>query len=171
MSDGYTGTPAGISIYTGTGAVAPAIGDVVLDSSNDSEYVCVSVSGTTYTWERLGRDSSWALDTAVVHVTGTKGDLLYWSDTDTTDHLAANTTNTKKFLSMTSSTPSWTTLAKGDVGLGNVTNDAQVKASVGTTKGDIIYFSGSAAPERLGIGSAGQVLTVSSSGVPSWAAN
>jgi len=30
MSDGFTGTPAGISIYTGTGAVAPAVGDVVI---------------------------------------------------------------------------------------------------------------------------------------------
>lgn len=171
MSDGHTGIPAGISIYSGSGAVAPAVGDVVLDSSNDSEYVCISVSGTTYIWERLGRDSSWALDNAVVHSSGAAGDLLYWSNTDTTSHLAGNTTSTKKFLSMTNSTPSWVTLAKGDVGLANVTNDAQVKASVGTKKGDIIYFTGSAAPTRLEIGTAGQVLSVSNDGIPTWAAN
>ena len=60
---------------------------------------------------------------------------------------------------------------KSQLSLNNVTNDAQIAKSIGTTKGDIIYFDGAADPERLGIGSAGQVLTVSSSGIPSWAAN
>ena len=60
---------------------------------------------------------------------------------------------------------------KSQLGLNNVTNDAQIAKSIGTTKGDIIYFDGAADPKRLGIGSAGQVLTVSSSGIPSWAAN
>lgn len=55
MSDGFVGTPAGVGYGT------PAVGDVVIDNSSDSEYVCVSVSGTTYTWERLGPDGSWAL--------------------------------------------------------------------------------------------------------------
>ena len=39
--------------------------------------------------------------------------------------------------------------------------------SVLTTKGDIVYYSGSG-PTRLPIGQDGQVLTVSSSGVPNW---
>jgi len=39
--------------------------------------------------------------------------------------------------------------------LNNVTNDAQIAKSVGTTKGDIIYFTGSSAPTRLGIGTSG----------------
>jgi hypothetical protein len=38
-----------------------------------------------------------------------------------------------------------------------------------TTTGDIIYASAANTPARLGIGSSGQVLTVSS-GIPSWAA-
>lgn len=102
ISDGWQGVPAGISDYT-----TPSVGDVVI--KGDSEYVCISVSGTTYTWELLGRDSSFALDDAVIH-----NSLL-------------------------------------------------------TTEGDIIYRS-SSAPARLGIGNAGQVLTVSG-GVPVWADN
>ena len=106
ISDGWTGVPAGITDYT-----TPIVGDVVL--KGDAEYVCISITGTgsniTYTWELLGRDSSFALDNAVIH-----NNLL-------------------------------------------------------TTTGDIIYRS-STAPTRLGIGTAGQVLTVSG-GVPVWADN
>jgi len=47
--------------------------------------------------------------------------------------------------------------------------DTTVKAlSPGTTAGDIDYYTSSTAKSRLGIGSSGQVLTVSG-GVPSWA--
>lgn len=60
-------------------------------------------------------------------------------------------------------------LAKADVGLGNVTNDAQVKASLGTAKGDLLYWSASATPARLGIGTNGYFLTVSN-GAPAWSA-
>lgn len=38
-----------------------------------------------------------------------------------------------------------------------------------TTKGDIIYASAANTPARLGIGTSGQILRVSSSGVPEWA--
>ena len=41
------------------------------------------------------------------------------------------------------STPTWETFSASTVGLGNVTNDTQVKASLGTTAGDILYWSGS----------------------------
>jgi hypothetical protein len=44
---------------------------------------------------------------------------------------------------------------------------AYVEKSTLTTTGDIIYASGANTPARLGIGSTGQVLTVSG-GVPSW---
>jgi len=39
-----------------------------------------------------------------------------------------------------------------------------------TTTGDTIYSSSGSTPARLGIGTSGQVLTVSGGGVPSWAA-
>ena len=44
-----------------------------------------------------------------------------------------------------------------------------IQKTLTTTTGDIIYASGANTPARLGIGSSGQVLTVSG-GVPSWAA-
>jgi hypothetical protein len=47
--------------------------------------------------------------------------------------------------------------------------DAQIPDSLLTTTGDIIYASGASTPARLGVGSTGQVLSVSG-GVPAWAA-
>lgn len=48
-------------------------------------------------------------------------------------------------------------------------NSAFVSKSLTTTTGDIIYASGANTPARLGVGSSGQVLTVSG-GVPAWGA-
>ena len=45
--------------------------------------------------------------------------------------------------------------------------DAQIPDSLLTTTGDVIYASGASTPARLGIGSTGQVLTVSG-GLPAW---
>jgi len=45
---------------------------------------------------------------------------------------------------------------------------AAIPKSTVTTNGDVIYATGSSAVTRLGIGSAGQVLTVAA-GIPSWA--
>lgn len=49
-------------------------------------------------------------------------------------------------------------LVKADIGLGNVTNDAQIAKSIGTAKGDIITFTASGVPVRKGIGANGQIL-------------
>ena len=48
------------------------------------------------------------------------------------------------------------------LGLGSVTNDAQVKLSTATTKGDIYAATASSTVTRLGVGSNGQVLTADS---------
>ena len=63
--------------------------------------------------------------------------------------------------------PTWATFSASTVGLSNVTNDAQIPKSIGTTKGDIIYFDGNASPKRLAIGTNGEVLKIVS-GIPSW---
>ena len=65
------------------------------------------------------------------------------------------------------SAPAWATFSSSTVGLGNVTNDAQIKASVGTAKGDMIYFTASATPARLAIGTAGYTLQATANG-PVW---
>ncbi len=53
-------------------------------------------------------------------------------------------------------------LTKSDVGLSNVTNDAQVKLSTVTAKGDLIAGTASATVAALGVGTNGFVLTADS---------
>lgn len=53
-------------------------------------------------------------------------------------------------------------------GDGNVIKDTYIKKSVGTTAGDLLYFSAANTPARLAKGSNGQVLMVNSSGNLSW---
>lgn len=63
------------------------------------------------------------------------------------------------------------TETKTDLSLNNVTNDAQIAKSLGTTQGDIIYFTGSATPVRLAKGAATEVLTMNAGATaPEWAA-
>lgn len=149
LADGDTTSPITISgeSYTQTN------GDVVL--YDGKEYVW-----TGSAWEQLGDESSWALANAVINKTGTTGDLLYWSNTDTPSHLAIGTGD-NKFLTISNGVPAWGTVGKSDVGLGNVTNDKQIPFSTATTAGDLIYYNGTSYT-RLGIGSAGQVLQVNS---------
>ncbi len=58
--------------------------------------------------------------------------------------------------------PAWTALTSSDVGLGNVTNDAQISKSIGTAKGDLIAYTASNSPVRLPVGANGQYLVVDS---------
>lgn len=100
LTDGAnTTTLAGTGLSKTTGFVA---GDVVIYS--DSEFVWTGSS-----WERLGRDSSWALDSAVVHKSDftAKGQLLKGTGNGTYDTLAPNTDTTGKVLYMASSTAAW----------------------------------------------------------------
>jgi len=52
------------------------------------------------------------------------------------------------------------TVTKAQIGLTNVTDDVQVKASIGTAAGDMITFTGANTPVRVGIGTTGQALVV-----------
>lgn len=73
-------------------------------------------------------------------------DIMYSSAAKTPERLAANTSTTKKFLRMTGTgsagtAPTWDTVTKSDVGLSNVTNNAQVKGlSSGTTSGHLVTW-------------------------------
>lgn len=66
------------------------------------------------------------------------GSIPYQSNTDTTSLLSPNTTTTKKFLRQTGTgtngaAPAWDTVTASDVGLGNVSNTAQVTSVTGTS--------------------------------------
>jgi hypothetical protein len=72
--------------------------------------------------------------------------------------IPSQTGNSGKYLTTNGTTASW-----GTVDLSSKTDKSTL-----TTTGDIYYASSANTPARLGIGSTGQVLTVSS-GLPSWA--
>lgn len=173
----------------GTGQTSYTIGDILYASSTS---VLSKLGGNTTTTRKFLRSVAATSGTAVAPAwdtvtatdvglsdvtntaalnknTGAKGDIIYWSATNTPAHLTNTSSTTKNFLSITSQVPAWTTLSKSDVGLGNVTNDAQIKAALGTAKGDLLYWSASATPARLGIGTNGYFLTVSN-GAPAWSA-
>ena len=65
-----------------------------------------------------------------------------------------------------SGAPTWATFTTSTVGLGNVSNNANLNGATGT-KGDMIYWSGTNTPARLGIGTAGYLLQATTNG-PSW---
>jgi len=100
-------------------------------------------------------------------------DTYYRGSGGVLTRLAPNTTATKKFLRMTGdgeagAAPAWDTVTATDVGLSNVTNDAQVALSEYTAEGDILVGTGAGAVAAVTIGDTGDVLTVSG-GTATWA--
>ena len=129
-----------------------------------SEYVEISASlalGETSATAYRGDRGKEAYDHASAKGTAYASGL-YKITTNSEGHVTAATAVQKSDITAFS-------LTNSDVGLGNVTNDEQIAKSIGTTAGDIIYFTGDSTPARLAIGTSGQVLTVNSSGVPAWA--
>ena len=53
-------------------------------------------------------------------------------------------------------------ITKSTISLGNVTNDAQIAKSIGTTKGDLIVFTASGTPVRIPVEADGKVFTADS---------
>jgi hypothetical protein len=108
LTDGATtATLAGTGLRKTTDFDA---GDVVIYS--DSEFVW-----TGSAWERLGRDSSWALDSAVIKKSEFTaiGQLIYGTGNGTYSFLTGNTAATDKVLYMkgtgtAAKAPSWVTL-------------------------------------------------------------
>jgi len=167
--DGTSGKPTLVSVNNYT----PIVGDVILASDSDAEYVCVAVNDTTnpitYTWERLGRDGSFALTDEVIlkSLTSTAGDMIYASSAKNPARLAIGAANT--FLQSDGTKPVWTTIDHTTVGLEKVSNNSNLNKDSGA-KGDLIYWSAKDMPARLTATTDGYVLTLKN-GAPSWEAN
>ena len=96
------------------------------------------------------------------------GDLIYGGALGSRSRLAAPISSSKHVLTSTgtgtaSQAPQWEIIDSSHVGLGNVTNDAQIAKSVGAAKGDLVVFTSANTPANLPVGIDGQVLTADSS--------
>ena len=149
-------------------------GDVVLYGTKEYVYIKGNNAEASQ-WIELGDEGSWALDNAVMHnsLLTAKGDMIFGAQT--ADGIVPTRlpigTGTNKFLTVNNGIPAWGAVSKSDLGLDNVTNDAQIPKSVGTAAGDIIYYNGSNFV-KLAIGTSGQVLKVNGTGnAPYWTAD
>ena len=110
--------------------------------------------------------------TAPITGGGTSGAVTIGVDAATTSaagvvQLSDSTSTTSSVLA---STPTATKSAYDLANTANTTATAAIPKSTVTTAGDVIYATGSSAVTRLGIGTAGQVLTVNGGGTaPAWA--
>jgi hypothetical protein len=101
------------------------------------------------------------------------GDIIYGGAAGTRTRLAGNTTTTLKYLVQTgdgaaSAAPAWTQGAFSHLS-GNATVAQGGTNVTSYTTGDILYATGATTLAKLGIGSVGDLLTVSG-GLPSWQA-
>jgi hypothetical protein len=177
VADGLTGATQGYRLAGATTSGPPAsgtfaLGDIVLDRTTPTLYVCTTAgtvgSGAAFT----------QVTNAFTNPMTTLGDLIYENATPAAARLAGNTTTTKKYLQQTgdgtnSAAPAWGTIAAGDVptlnqnttgtaaglsatlaiGSGGTGATSAAAAynnlSPMTTKGDIEYESGSNTAARL----------------------
>lgn len=152
LTTGFTSA----GVYTTTTDYKP--GDVV----NYGGYAYVAISTSTNSVPPLN-SGSWSLVVKGINWVGT------WSSTteyklgdavrrNSNSYIGVATANINNDPATDTLGTYWNSLTQGS------------ETNVLTTTGDIIYQSG-AGPTRLGIGTDGQVLTVSASGVPQWENN
>ena len=94
LTDGDNTSPISI----GGEDYTPVNGDVVLNGGKEFVW-----TGTA--WEELGDESSWALSSDVIHISGAKGDIIYWSNTNSPMHLTAGTDG--HVLKLANGVPTW----------------------------------------------------------------
>lgn len=138
----WTGTPAGISNYT------PKQGDVVINNTKQDEWVCTSVSGTTYTWERLGSDTSYKIvQSAVSDPTASTATSTTFIDT-ISQNANGVITATKKTLPTASSTVAGITKVGASGGAAAYSHTHSYLANTNKGAADRpIYITGNAAAE------------------------
>lgn len=146
-----TGDQTTITGNAGSASVAAALANT--DAAGQSAQVAINAATVgQINWARVNKALSSIADLA----TKNHSDL---SGIGTNSHATIDT--------HIGSTANPHSITKTHVGLANVTNDAQIAKSIGTAKGDVIGFTASAVPARVGVGLDGQVLTadaVSASG-------
>lgn len=116
MSESTTTAPT----VTGVTNYVPEVGDVVLDKNNDAEYVCIAKSGSTYTWELLGRSGSWATST---HTHGditndgklTNANRIVWTDANKKVYAGYHYANSTKIAVNSSSEPTENLYVSGSI--------------------------------------------------------
>ena len=166
-----------VAVNGGTGQSTYAIGDILYASTTTALSRLADVAAGRYL--RSGGTTTAPLwSTTILPNSATTGDLLFASAANTYTNLADVATGNALISGGVTTAPAWGkigltthisgTLAVGNGGTGQVTAAAAFSAlSPITTTGDIIYSSTGTTNSRLGIGTAGQVLTVVS-GVPAW---
>lgn len=158
-----------------TAPASPAIGQVYYDTTDNKLKV---YNGSSWQiLDYLSYDFGNVKVGATTISAGTKADTLELA-AGSYIALTADTLNKKVTITATGLEPAitagttaqywrgdktWQTLDKNAVGLGNVTNEAQIPKSVLTAKGDIIAASAASTPVRVAVGSNGQVLMADSS--------
>jgi hypothetical protein len=146
---GCTTTTNG-NVYWITAAYSPAISGL-----NDSSMINFQLGNLVMCSSLKGKWQQTTPAAGVSSVNGSQGAVTV----SVSSIGAASATNTINGYNL-SSNP---VLTKTDVGLSSVTNDAQVKKSDFSAKGDILVGTGSATYNNLGVGTNGYVLTASSS--------
>jgi hypothetical protein len=130
--------------YKGAWNVATNTPLLASGTGEAGSYFIVSVAGT----RELDGQLTWEVNDWVVF------NNTAW------DRIAATNNVTSVFSRIGAITAQSGDYTAAQVGLGNVTNDAQIPKSLGTTKGDIVVYTNTATPVRLPIGVEDQVLVV-----------
>jgi hypothetical protein len=142
-----TGGAAGSLVYqTGSGA------STTLAIGTAAQVLIVNPGATAPAWTAQSNITAGNING------GVQGDILYQSAASTTAKLAAGTSGAVLTTGGTGANPAWT--AQSSLIVGSISGGAA---------GDLLYQSGSNATAKLGIGTAGFVLVVSGTNVPSWA--
>lgn len=151
--------------HAGVHTIAGLLGDILVAAGAN---VTVTVAGSTITIAASGGSGAHALldgsvdsDThaAAVHA----GDLVYGNATPLWDRLPVGSNG--QVLQVSGGAPAWGAAPSHALLDGAVDSDTEAAAPV---EGDVVYADSSSKWNRLGIGSTGEVLTVSG-GVPAWA--